>query len=92
MTTSRKGVYVSAKTWEFMRKRKQKVNWWNIVWFPQAILKQAFILWLVILNRLTTGERLVTWGFQGDTQCLFCKNGMESCDYLFFSCSFSSHI
>jgi hypothetical protein len=32
----------------------------------------------------------VTWGFQGDLQCSFCKNGMESRDRLFFSCSFSS--
>jgi hypothetical protein len=91
-TISRKWVYVSAKTWEFMRKRKQKVSWWNIVWFPQAIPKQAFILWLAILNRLTIGERLVIWGFQGDTQCLFCRNGMEIRDHLFFSCIFSSHI
>jgi hypothetical protein len=41
---------------------------------------------------LTTGERFVTWGYQGDTQCVFCRNGIESRDHLFFSCSFSSRI
>jgi hypothetical protein len=57
---------VSAETWEHMRQRKQEVNWWSVVWFPQAIPKQAFILWLAILNCLTTGERLVIWEYQGD--------------------------
>jgi hypothetical protein len=45
-----------------------------------------------MLNRLTIGERLVVWGYQGDTQCFFCKNGFESRDHLFFQCSFSSCI
>jgi len=58
-TLSRRGVFVSAETWEHMRQKKQEVNWWSVVWFPQAIPKQSFILWLAILNRLTTGERLV---------------------------------
>lgn len=91
-TLSRKGVYVSADTWKFMRKRKLEISWWSVVWFSQAIPKQAFILWLAVLNRLTTGERLVTWGYQGDTQCFFCRNGVESREHLFFSCSFSSRI
>jgi hypothetical protein len=33
-TLSRKGVYVSADTWEFMRKCKSEINWWSAVWFP----------------------------------------------------------
>jgi hypothetical protein len=69
-TVSRKGVYVNADTWDYMRKRKQEVSWWSVVWFPQAIPKQAFILWLAILDHLTTRERLVTWGYQRDTQCV----------------------
>jgi hypothetical protein len=60
-TISQKDVFVSSDTWDFMRKRKQEVRWWHIVWFPQAIPKQAFILWLAMLNRVSTGERLVTW-------------------------------
>jgi hypothetical protein len=49
-----------------MRKMKQEVRWWPIVWFPQAIPKQAFILFLAVLNRLSTRERVVAWGVQGD--------------------------
>ncbi len=38
-TLSRKGVYVSADTWDFMRKMKPKISWWSVVWFSQAIPK-----------------------------------------------------
>jgi hypothetical protein len=65
-TISWKGVFVSSNTWDFMRKMKQEVRWWPIVWFPQAIPKQAFILFLAVLNRLSTRERVVAWGVQGD--------------------------
>jgi hypothetical protein len=41
---------------------------------------------------LSTGYRQVTWGYQGDAQCVFCRNGLESRDHLFFKCSFSSRI
>jgi hypothetical protein len=27
--------------------QQQLVPWWRLVWFPEAIHKQAFILWLV---------------------------------------------
>jgi hypothetical protein len=63
-----------------------------MVWFPYAIPKQAFLLWLAVQNRLTTGDRLGAWGYTGDTQCMFCRNGMESRDHIFFMSNFSSRI
>jgi hypothetical protein len=62
-TISSSGMFVSADTWEFMWKKKPYVLWWPIVWFPQAIPRQSFILWLAVLDRLSTGARLVAWGF-----------------------------
>jgi hypothetical protein len=35
---------------------------------------------------------LLAWGYEGDTNCVFCRNGTESRDHLFFSCGFSSRI
>jgi len=43
-------------------------------------------------NRLSTRDKLLTWGYQGDAQCVFCRNGLESRDHLFFKCNFSSRI
>jgi hypothetical protein len=41
-------------------------------------------------NALTTGDKLLRWGYQGETNCIFCRNGVETRDHLFFSCSFRS--
>jgi hypothetical protein len=89
---ARKGSYVCSNTWEFLRGKKHDVLWWHLIWFPLAIPKQAFILWLAVQNRLTTGDRLLVWGFQGDINCVFCRHGVESRDHLFFDCSFSFRI
>jgi hypothetical protein len=91
-TIARKGSYVSADTWDFLRDKKSEVHWWHVVWFPFAIPKHAFIIWLAVQNRLSTGDRLLAWGFQGDAQCVFCRNGVETRDHIFFMCSFSARI
>jgi hypothetical protein len=43
-TASKKGVYVSADTWELLREKREEAVWWKLVWFPLSIPKQAFIL------------------------------------------------
>jgi len=70
-TITNKCVYESAGTWNYMKNKKQEIRWWPLIWFPHTIPKQGFILWLTMLNRLTTGERLVVWGYQGDTMFFF---------------------
>ncbi|XP_059433958.1 uncharacterized protein LOC132167079 [Corylus avellana] len=64
-TVSRGGSYVSSETWDFFREKKVEVSWWKIVWFPNAIPKHAFILWLALQDRLLTGDRLMKWGYKG---------------------------
>ena len=84
-TASSKGFYVSSETWELLREKEETVRW-KLVWFPLAIPKQAFILWLAMQDRLITG------GYKGDVKCLFCHNQTESREHLFFECSFSYRV
>jgi hypothetical protein len=63
--------YINSETWNFLRRKKEVVGWWNLVWFSYAIPKQAFILWLAMHNRLSTGDRLLSWGYTGNIQCVF---------------------
>jgi hypothetical protein len=91
-TASKKGIYVSADTWEFLREKRAEAVWWKLVWFPLAIPKQAFIRWLAMQDRISTGDQLLKWGYAGDVNCLFCPNQTESRDHLFFECSFSYRI
>jgi hypothetical protein len=82
-------VFVSSNTWEVLREKKEPVSWWKLVWFPYAIPKQAFILWLVMKGRLSMGDMLLSWGYKGDVNCVFCRIQLESHDHLFFECSLS---
>ena len=50
----------------------------ELVWFPLAIQKHAFMEWLTLKNRLTTKNRPIQWGFFGDSYCAFCRNKIES--------------
>jgi uncharacterized Zn-finger protein len=88
---SKKGYYVSADTWQVLRK-KMEADWWKLVWFPLATPKQAFILWLVMQDRLLIGDRLIKMGYKGYVKCAYCHNQTESRKHLFFECSFSYRI
>ncbi len=44
----------------------------------KAIAKHAFIGWLVILK--STKERMLHWGFSGDTKCVICRSRIEHRD------------
>ena len=62
-----------------------KVEWYNIVWFPQALPRQAFITWLACRNRYT-GDRMRQWG---QTQIYpLCGEPDMTRDHLFFVCPF----
>jgi hypothetical protein len=46
---SKKGSYNCSETWEYIRDKKLPIVWWRLIWFPLAIPRQAFILWLAVL-------------------------------------------
>jgi hypothetical protein len=75
---SKKGTYTYSETWNAIRVKMPQVNWWNSVWFPMAIPRHAFFLWLVIRDSLSTGETLPKWGFKVDVMCVFCVQEIKS--------------
>jgi hypothetical protein len=72
-TVAKKGIYVSSDTWNHLRKKKVEVDWWPLIWFPHAIPKQAFLMWLAVKNRLTTGDRHLFF------QCSFSSRVWQNC-------------
>lgn len=89
---SKKGLYSCAETWDYIRFKCQKASWWRTIWFPLAIPKHAFILWLAARDRLLTGENLAKRGYTGDILCVFCRSCIDGRDHLFFLCSFSRRL
>jgi len=89
---AKNGVYNCAETWDTLRKKETVVEWWRLVWFPMAIPRHSFLLWLVFRDVLITKENMCVWGYEGDILCPFCRACIECRDHLFFKCSFSRQI
>jgi hypothetical protein len=41
---------------------------------------------------LLTGDKMLSWGYQGETKCMFCRYGVEDRDHLFFFFFFAAVI
>jgi hypothetical protein len=89
---SKRGSYNCADVWDSLRIKQPMVSWWKVVWFNLAIPRLAFCLWLTFRDALLTRDELVSWGFAGSMECLFCHASLESRDHLFFECSFSRRV
>lgn len=57
-----KSKFCSKATWNLMRMPGSSKDWSKGIWFPNATPKFAFLAWLAINNRLSTGERMMRWG------------------------------
>ena len=82
-----KDSYSASRTWEQLRRKKEEVNWSSSVWFKQGVPRFAFIVWLAIQNRLSTGDRMRHWRIQQG--CVLCGERDETRDHLFFACPYS---
>lgn len=74
--------FLAYNTWDMIRTHHNKVPWSKLIWFKQEVPCYAFITWLAVKDRLSTGTRMRAWGIvQG---CSFCGEPEESRDHLYF--------
>ncbi|XP_071694843.1 uncharacterized protein [Rutidosis leptorrhynchoides] len=80
--------------WESLRPTAPQVHWFSIVWHPYCIPRYAFVLWLLVGEKLKTQDRLQAWEIsQGDViTCALCNMVPDSHDHLFFSCGIASRV
>ncbi|KAG2327951.1 hypothetical protein Bca52824_010679 [Brassica carinata] len=70
-----------------IRTRCPTVPWDKLVWFAHGVPRYAFITWLAVSDRLSTGSKMRAWGqVQG---CLLCGEPDETRDHLFFACPYT---
>lgn len=82
--------FYSESTWNYFRSKKDRVAWRRLVWFSQAVPRNSFMVWLAFRNRVSTGDRMRTWGItQG---CTLCGEVNETRDHLYFACPLISCI
>jgi hypothetical protein len=51
---TKSGVFSYAETWEKLREKQPIVPWYKVVWFPAAIPRHSFVLWLVFKEAIVT--------------------------------------
>lgn len=49
-------------------------------------------MWIALRNRLTTRDKLLSWGMNVPAGCLLCGAGTETRNHIFFQCPFSSEV
>lgn len=68
-----------------------KVNWASWVWSRYALPKTRLIVWLALLDKLKTKDRLFEIDLTPNDSCPLCGTNSESIKHMFFSCKFSTH-
>lgn len=87
------GNFSSSKTWASLHPHSsEQVSWFKSVWFSQRIPKHAFILWVTLRDRLTTRDRLRSWGLSVPGNCLLCSSALETKSHRFFECDFGNEV
>lgn len=85
-----KGMY------EHLRDLGPVIPWTQAVWFYGNIPKHAFILWLAVLGRLATKDRLIQTRFVNQSiiapNCVLCDQASEDHQHLFFDCPFAREV
>ncbi|XP_010525618.1 PREDICTED: uncharacterized protein LOC104803385 [Tarenaya hassleriana] len=84
--------FSTAATWRLLRNVGQRLEWSSMVWFKQAVPRQAFTHWMIMQERLPTRDRLRRWNLIQDATCKLCGEEEESHRHLFFRCSYSSEV
>nr|XP_043630018.1 uncharacterized protein LOC122601315 [Erigeron canadensis] len=89
--------YSTSSTWDSLRWSQQRVDWFDMVWFPHCIPRHSFHVWLILKKKLKTQDKLRQWDVSGSSNlnllcCSLCKRGPDSHEHLFFECDYSSQI
>ncbi|XP_049364125.1 uncharacterized protein LOC125828845 [Solanum verrucosum] len=75
-----------------IRGRMEKVGWRSLAWKNVGSPKWLFILYLAVMGRLATKDRLAKWGIVQIQTCHLCQQENEDHDHLFFKCSYAAEV
>ncbi|KAL0348162.1 UNVERIFIED_CONTAM: hypothetical protein Sangu_1044000 [Sesamum angustifolium] len=85
---TRSGRFSTQSACSLFQLNRTKVEWHTLLHGRYKIPKHTFILWLAILEKLSTMDRI--WLSHGDIGCVLCDGQfVESHDHLFFKCQYS---
>lgn len=79
--------------WESLRQKSVKVPWVQVVWFFNAIPRHYFFMWLIMLQKLKTQDKVRLWEKNPNanlpTVCVLCDKEEDSHSHFFFECEYA---
>ncbi|XP_062099834.1 uncharacterized protein LOC133805685 [Humulus lupulus] len=81
--------YTIKNGYQLLCTASNRTQWCSEVWGRLNIPKLSIILWLAMLDRLKTKQRLLRFQMVNNSLCLFCDIHEESVTHLFFDCHLS---
>ncbi|XP_019257768.1 PREDICTED: uncharacterized protein LOC109235982 [Nicotiana attenuata] len=78
--------------YKMLRNDQQKVPWRKLICNNGGMPKWNFILYMAILGKLNTRDRLARWEVTNELLCPMCNVEEESVEHLFFKCTFAAAI
>ncbi|PWA66317.1 RNA-directed DNA polymerase, eukaryota, Reverse transcriptase zinc-binding domain protein [Artemisia annua] len=73
------------------RRKKRSIggNWCGFLKIYQSI---HFVLWMAIMNKLTTQDKVRSWGSYDLMACPLCYEDIDSHSHLFFKCTYTRQV
>ncbi|CAL1395563.1 unnamed protein product [Linum trigynum] len=80
------------KVWETLRDKHEAVQWFPLLWKSFGTPRDKLLVWLIILNRIATLDKVQRWNSAVINLCPLCSSEEESRDHLFFGCAYSKRV
>lgn len=80
--------YATGEVCHYLCGTADKVQWYSAIWSPKNVPRHSFHSLKVVLDRISTGDRLIGWGLQVKYLCLLYNNETETRNHLYMDCSF----
>lgn len=81
--------FSTKRTWIQIHHCHQTCNWSRGILFTHSTPKFSFLVWIVVHNRLQTGNKIRLWNAGINATCILYNEAEE---HLFFSCRYSKQI
>lgn len=85
-------IFTVRSVWQRLRDVYPAVPWHGLEWHRDYIPYCSFIMWVVCKNKMRTRDKLLQWGKVDCSVCVLCGHEVETCDHLFFQCTFSKAV
>ncbi|XP_039042960.1 uncharacterized protein LOC120182004 [Hibiscus syriacus] len=78
--------------WDNIKQKREKVDWYRLIWFPAHVPKFSVVAWMVLLDRLPTKDILVRFGIVTDNLYGLCGASQETRNHLFLECFYACEV